>query len=439
MATWVRFSQGVVFAKMQRARPRQVSSFTKKPRRRCACMDHRRGDKTMNTMKILYGVVGEGMGHAMRSRVLMEHLLAQGHTLRVVVSGRAYGFLCKALGAHPNVKIHEIHGFHLAFEENRMQLGRSVAENLKAAPRGIVKNVGVYQELQASGFRPDAVISDFESWSQLYARRHGIPLLSIDNQQAMTRCEHPTRLYEGKRFSALLAQTTARLKMPRAYHYLVTSFFFPPVRKERTSLLPPILRPEILAAKREPQEHVLVYQTKATNPAFLAALRELPYQFRIYGTQRDEQQDNLTLRSFSEKGFIEDLRTAKAILTNSGFSLLGEAVHLRIPALGVPIQGQFEQEINAMYLRELGYGDWCESLSPQAIGRFLKRVPLYERNLRRYTPRDNSMLFGCVDELLHQIALDEPAPTFLQSPAMGKFYAPLLPEERLFLPHAFAL
>ena len=33
-------------------------------------------------MKILYGVVGEGMGHAMRSRVVLEHLVGQGHEMR---------------------------------------------------------------------------------------------------------------------------------------------------------------------------------------------------------------------------------------------------------------------------------------------------------------------------------------------------------------------
>lgn len=41
-------------------------------------------------MRILYGVVGEGMGHATRSRVVIEHLLAAGHRLHVVVSGRAF-------------------------------------------------------------------------------------------------------------------------------------------------------------------------------------------------------------------------------------------------------------------------------------------------------------------------------------------------------------
>src|SRR5690606_15289214 len=44
-------------------------------------------------MKILYGVVGEGMGHAIRSGVVLEWLLEQGHQVQVVASGRAHGYL----------------------------------------------------------------------------------------------------------------------------------------------------------------------------------------------------------------------------------------------------------------------------------------------------------------------------------------------------------
>ncbi|MGH9333683.1 MAG: glycosyltransferase family protein, partial [Vicinamibacteria bacterium] len=34
-------------------------------------------------MRILYGVVGEGMGHATRSAVVIEHLLSAGHEVKV--------------------------------------------------------------------------------------------------------------------------------------------------------------------------------------------------------------------------------------------------------------------------------------------------------------------------------------------------------------------
>ena len=48
-------------------------------------------------MRILYGVVGEGMGHATRSKVVCEHLVARGHDVKIVVSGRAHALLAKSL------------------------------------------------------------------------------------------------------------------------------------------------------------------------------------------------------------------------------------------------------------------------------------------------------------------------------------------------------
>ncbi|MGN6108202.1 MAG: glycosyltransferase family protein [Kofleriaceae bacterium] len=41
-------------------------------------------------MKILYGVTGEGLGHAMRSRVIAEHLRDRGHTVKLTASHRAF-------------------------------------------------------------------------------------------------------------------------------------------------------------------------------------------------------------------------------------------------------------------------------------------------------------------------------------------------------------
>lgn len=42
-------------------------------------------------MRILYGVAGEGMGHATRSRVVIDHL-TRHHEVEVVVSGRAHDY-----------------------------------------------------------------------------------------------------------------------------------------------------------------------------------------------------------------------------------------------------------------------------------------------------------------------------------------------------------
>ena len=62
--------------------------------------------------------------------------------------------------------------------------------------------------------------------------------------------------------------------------------------------MPPILRPEILAARREPGDHVLVYQTAANNDELIPTLKKLPYRFRVYGMGREGTDGNVTLRAF---------------------------------------------------------------------------------------------------------------------------------------------
>ena len=373
-------------------------------------------------MRILYGVVGEGMGHATRSRVVVEHLAKAGHEIRIVVSGRAHGFLVQKLAGYPNVSVEEIHGLTLQYFGNQLDRTQSIFSNLKNAPKGINKNVKVYRRVAESGFVPDVVISDFESWAALYATRHGVPVISIDNMQIINRCKHDKAIVRGKGFDFELARLAVRMKMPKAYHYLVTSYFFPPVRKKYTTLIPPILRPEVAALTWKPESHVLVYQTQTTNQALVPTLKQLPFRFRVYGLGREGSEGNVTLCPFSEQKFLEDLSTARAVVCGGGFSLLAEAVSLGIPTLSIPVVGQYEQELNARYLEALGYGASAARFDGRAIAAFLERCPEYQAALGgSRLPRDNAMLFACVDELLARVERGEKRRPTLDSPAMGKW------------------
>ena len=213
-------------------------------------------------MRILYGIVGEGMGHATRSRVVLEHLLDRGHEVRIVVSGKAHDFLTSRLAGRENLTIHEIEGLHFEMEEGGIDLVETVLSNLELAPMRLRHNIGVYRDVAEDGFEPEVVISDFESWAYVYARNKRVPVISIDNMQILNRCSHSEAL-DRVPIDFRIAKWSVRAKVPGAYHYLVTSFFYPPVTKKRTTLIPPILRPEILAAERKRGDHVLVYQPRA--------------------------------------------------------------------------------------------------------------------------------------------------------------------------------
>ena len=97
-------------------------------------------------MKILYGVVGEGMGHATRSSVVLEHLLSRGHEIKVVVSGKAHHFLKTRFSGRPGFAIEEIHGITLRYFENKVDKAGSLFWNLINSPKGVLKNVDVYRE-----------------------------------------------------------------------------------------------------------------------------------------------------------------------------------------------------------------------------------------------------------------------------------------------------
>jgi len=359
-------------------------------------------------MRLLYGVVGDGMGHATRSRVVMERLLAKGHEIHVVVSDRAFKFLSDVFAGNRNVVVHEIHGLRFTYEGAGVDAKATLKRTLREIPAALRKNVGVYRTLRAS-FEPEMVFSDFESWAYVYGRHHRLPIVSIDNQQTIDRCRHPKDVTDGNCKGFVATRVGVNVKMPRAYHYLATSFFFPPIVRPRTTLVPPILRPEILAARREPGGHVLVYQTASTNEDLVPTLAKAPFDFRVYGMNRAERVGRVELKTFSQQGFIDDLRAARAVIAGGGFSLMCEAVHLHVPMLCVPLAGQWEQQLNARWLAKLGYGAWAPRLDASVVRAFLARVDEYAAGVARYEPRDDSVLFRCVDELVDRVRRGEKA------------------------------
>ena len=352
-------------------------------------------------MRILYGVVGEGMGHATRSRVVLEHLV-KSHEVHIVVSGRARDYLAKRFE-----NVHGIWGYTIQYGENSVKKWQTVLENLKGAFSGWPQNVRKYFELVES-FSPDLVISDFESFSYLFGRRHRLPIISVDNMQVINRCRHSPDLIGEHQESFELIRSIVKAKLPGAFHYLVTTFFYPEVRKPRTTLAPSILRPEILAARSEPGDHLLVYQTSTGNTGLIEALRRTGLECRIYGFRRDLTEDlrdgNLLFRPFSEAGFIDDLRTARAVVGGGGYTLMSEAVYLRKPMLSVPVGGQFEQVLNGLYLESLGYGQYVKSLDEAALTDFLAKVPACAEALKGYSQDGNAVLLSTLDRLLAEAA-----------------------------------
>lgn len=354
-------------------------------------------------MKILYGVVGEGMGHAVRSRVVLDHLVAEGHEIEIMASGRAVDFLKKHFEG-----VNRIHGLHMIYEENRVRVGKTLVSNVLGGASGIPQNVTAYFDLLTE-FKPDLVISDFESWTYLYAKAHRIPVVSIDNMQIIHRCSHAPEILQGEEASFQLAKAFVKGKLPFCDAYFITTFFTPEIRKPNTQLFPPILRREILEASPTQGDHLLVYQTAEGYESLPDSLAALNVECRIYGMRRgiteEQREGKLRYMPFSEDGFVTDLASSRGVIAGGGFTLMGEAVFLKKPMLAIPLGKQFEQVMNARYLQQAGFGMAAEDLDdPTLFSRFVARLPELASRLASYHQGGNTLLFRALDELLDRAA-----------------------------------
>ena len=354
-------------------------------------------------MRILYGVVGEGMGHAMRSAVVLEWLVARGHEVRILVSGRAAHYL---EARYPGC-VTEITGLTMIYEDNRVRKLKTALENFKSLSE-VPANFASYVKM-ALEFSPDVVISDFESIAYWFAKNHRIPIISVDNMQVISRCHHEDGMLADDKRAFLLAKGIVRAKLPRCDHYLITTFFYPRIKRGRTTLHPPILREVILDAKARVTrgEHVLVYQSGTSHDALVSELERVDAPFKVYGLRRDIQapvvEGNLTHCPFSESQFIEDLASARAVIAGGGFTLMGEAIYLQKPMLTIPLVGQYEQVLNKNYLVKLGYGEGAPRVTAEVVRGFLDRAPAYANNLEHFEHDRNRGLFAQLDQLLDSI------------------------------------
>jgi uncharacterized protein (TIGR00661 family) len=349
-------------------------------------------------MKILYGVPGEGMGHATRSKVIINHLI-KNHDIRIVASSRAFTFLSKLFPG----KVYEINGLYFAYKDGSVDKLETVKQILKTGVHDILGNLQVYRHISKE-FTPDIVITDFETSAYLYGKYLDIPIIDIDNIQVITRCKLEIDIPSDEKDNYRIAKGITSLRVPSCYHYFLSTFFNPEIIKENTTLVPPILRDEIINAKTGTHDHILIYQTSSSQTTLLDILNDVSKEkFLVYGFNKDEVVGNCQLKSFSEIGFINDLATAKGVITNGGYSLISEAIYLKKPVCSFPVENQFEQFVNAAYIEKLNYGKHMKAFNSDGVKAFVYDLDKYVVALENYSQNGNELLFRELDNMLSTI------------------------------------
>lgn len=341
--------------------------------------------------RIIYGVSGEGSGHAVRSDYVLDHLLRRGHQVKVVTYDRGLKIL------KDQYDCFETAGLHISTRHNQVSKVKTFVENLAKLPAA-KKSLRALRKDVFDDFKPDCVFTDFEPMSAYLANARDLPLVTVDNQQGLRYMKFPCPeyLHNDRR----LAESLVRLMIPRPDVSLITTFYFGKPVNERTFLFPPILRRSIREMVPKIGDFVLVYLTRGYD-SFINRLKHFKRErFVVYGCDTEGEFGPITFKPFDRRTFAEDLAGCKAVMATAGFSLITESLFLHKPYLALPILGQFEQEINAYLLKRLSYGALMRDLSEDAIGNFLYHLPDFRDHLESYKEVQRQPVTQKIDALL---------------------------------------
>ena len=310
--------------------------------------------------KILFSVAGEGRGHAARVATMADRLKAR-HEVVILASHQAQEML---VGRYPDpigrVRVRQIPGLRFEYSEQKLDLIRSTLGGLAflAGVRRHVRNVEAIIDAE----QPDLGVVDFEGLLPRAADRAGLPYISLSHQHFITAfdlSDLPARLW----WKAWAMRPAIWLHHATQRETIISGFFEAPLRQcwkqLPVTVVGPLLRPEIRAARVSDRGHVLSYLRTSTPPAVFELLARLPRPVRIYGLGARPSAGNLSFHPFDEQAFVADLASSTAYLGAAGNQSLGEALHLGKPVLALPERKHFEQRINAHFIEAMGCGACC--------------------------------------------------------------------------------
>ncbi len=350
---------------------------------------------------IFYAVAGEGNGHAIRAKTIVDEL-KKNHEVHMFSHGNGYKYLKDFFS------VKRILGFHMYYINN------TVSSFLTGTINTIKFPFMVLASLQYPYFfirhKPDVVITDFEPFALYWAKVFHVPTISIDNQHSITNT--PIDKINRQWLTELYSKMVIHCFLPNPSRIIITTFFPTEITKKNTVLVPPIIKKEVQEIERKrknakkrseaTKEHIFVYQTSPSYKRMIPILKKINKEFIIYGFNKEAREQNLTFRKFNKEKYVEDLATADAVIINGGFTTLSEALYLEKPIFSIPIKRQFEQMVNGHYINKLQYGMAVKDITQENFATFLEKKELYRKNIKKLKWDGNRELFEKLDALLQR-------------------------------------
>ena len=316
-------------------------------------------------LNILFTIQGEGRGHLTQAIALADMLRRNGHDVVEALVGKSHSrelpaFFYEKIKAP--VTIYETPSLIFNKAKKQIDKTKTIFHNMN------IKKLVYYGDSislihnHIKDSRPDILVNFYEILPGFAQLRYRIdtPFVNIGHQYLLKHPEYAHGKGESQNHTLLRLHATA--SSIGATKTLALSFYpmksFP---REHLTVVPPLLRREVLALKPTVGDYILGYMLNQgyENEVRSWHRKNPDVKLHFFWDKKDAPEtlivdDTLTLHRINDELFLQYMAGCKGYITTAGFESVCEAMYLNKPVMMIP--AHIEQEINAADAESIGGG-----------------------------------------------------------------------------------
>lgn len=291
----------------------------------------------------MYALAGEGLGHASRAYAVYERLKDE-YEFHFFTFGDAYEFF----------QIMKVPNLHL-IQGIKWVRTNGIIDNAATfqAYANLKDNKEVFEKVYSPGI---VCITDFEPTITRFAYKK-TKLISIDNQHKFSRCYNKDLGFGLRAYAAIMGWVT-ELFIKSPSRVVVSTFYHSLAKKMNDSTLTVnvFIRNEFDKNKITNDGTILVYdKNNLFCDKVIPLLAKRGKKVIVYNN-KGQSIYGYDYKKIDYENFVADLHRCDRVICTAGNQLLGEAIYLGKPLLVIPEPGQYEQYINAFYIKKMNAG-----------------------------------------------------------------------------------
>ena len=283
-------------------------------------------------MRILYAIQGTGNGHTSRAIEIIPILLHKAE-VDVLISGT------QADLELPFTVKYQYKGLGFIFGKDG---GIAYLQTLKNT--NLFSFINEVRKCPVQDY--DLVINDFEPISAWACKLKGTTCISLSHQSALLGANIP-QIKEKNWFAMKVLKYYAPSQENFGFHF----------KKYNRNLFTPIIRNNIRNAEVKTKKHYTVYLPAYSDEKiihFLSKFPKIKWQVFSKESKKPYSKKNVFVRPIETYAFEKSMATCTGVLCGAGFETPAEALFLKKKLLVIPMKGQYEQQLNAAALKEMG-------------------------------------------------------------------------------------